>query len=520
MRLSTLLLFAFQFLLPPALIGTTYLYLYPIFQGCGFPNAKPSEAACLANGQPGQAGERAPFRLLALADPQLEGDTSIHDTKWGSWSRITQHLQTHEVQNLNWEELWRDLESLLREDVPEALQSYRKRLDLWGNDLYLAHVFRSIKWWTDPTHVVVLGDLLGSQWIGDDEFWRRTERFWEVVYRGGRKVEQAIMDTQSIRGELLGSDKRWKNRIIAVAGNHDVGYAGDLDENRVERFEEAFGRVNWEVRFRLNETAKNGSKSAGLDSDLFAGSSPVLRLVVLNSMNLDEPALHDELRQESLDFLERELHPAHLHKDVGTVLLTHIPLYKEAGMCVDGPFFDYFGDHEGGGIKEQNHLSQQISDRILNGIAGPEKQHKSIILNGHDHAGCLSVHTYQNATATPPPEDSMSGGEERWRAREFSSLAFEYTSGAFSGVREVTVRSQMGEFGGNAGLLSAWWDYDTREWKFEYDDCVCGVQHIWWAVHVVDLVVIALGIGGLLALVIEDLSKPPTVTMSSAKKTN
>ena len=46
----------------------------------------------------------------------------------------------------------------------------------------------------------------------------------------------------------------------------------------------------------------------------------------------------------------------------------------------------------------------------------------------------------------------------------------------------------MGDFGGNAGLLSAWFDEQIGEWRFEYDTCSVGTQHIWWAVHVLDIV--------------------------------
>jgi hypothetical protein len=46
----------------------------------------------------------------------------------------------------------------------------------------------------------------------------------------------------------------------------------------------------------------------------------------------------------------------------------------------------------------------------------------------------------------------------------------------------------MGEFGGNAGLLSAWFDVDAGEWDYEITMCPAGVQHIWWAVHVLALV--------------------------------
>lgn len=333
------------------------------------------------------------------------------------------------------------------------------------------------------------------------------------MFAGGKKVEDEIMD--SSRTEVLGADRRWTERIITVAGNHDVGYAGDLNEDRVKRFEDAFGRVNWDVRFRLNDT--NNNSTSGFGGELFGKSTPELRLVMLNSMNLDEPAKNAELRQQSLDFLDRKLHQEPISNDVGTVLLTHIPLYKEAGICVDGPFFDYFEGYRGGGVKEQNHLSQGISDQILDGVSGPQRRHKAIILNGHDHAGCQAYHLRANVTVATSDEDTPGPHEEeRWQAQRLSAL--EPHTGS-SEVREITVRSQMGEFGGNAGFLSAWWDNDTQEWKFEYDSCMCGVQHIWWAVHVLDIIETALGVGALVALLVEDISRPrPAGRVTITKK--
>ena len=62
------------------------------------------------------------------------------------------------------------------------------------------------------------------------------------------------------------------------------------------------------------------------------------------------------------------------------------------------------------------------------------------------------------------------------------------------GVREVTVRSMMGEFGGNAVLLSAWWDDESMRWRYEVGRCMLGVQHIWWGVHILDIFTVLFGI--------------------------
>ena len=281
------------------------------------------------------------------------------------------------------------------------LQGYRKKLDLWGTDWYLAHIYRQAKWWASPTHTVVLGDLLGSQWIGDGEFESRAERFWSRVFGTAERVPDNVTAKEH-ELEVLGVNARdWRRRVIAVAGNHDVGYAGDLSEARIERFERAFGRVNWELSFRLpNATLDPKNTLAGQKvPDFYDGPAPQpeLRLVVLNSMNLDEPAQSPALREQSLKFMQETLcNPDRRHSEhSATVLLTHIPLHKPTGICVDGPFFSYFSN---GGVREQNHLSEDLSKRLVECLQNTQS---SIVLNGHDHEGCDSFHYRDTGQGVP-----------------------------------------------------------------------------------------------------------------------
>lgn len=620
MRLSTLLFVVFRFLLPPAIIATLLLYLYPVAQQCSFPtptststpapapapafSTQPSRPdVCLLDSlspltqrqgrlhkdeehpqndttAPVALPSIAPFRLLALGDPQLEGSTSLPPPDaptFPSLAHLSRSLHTHPLQLAELPHLFRAaIRDLALKDIPALLQTYRKRLDLWGNDLYLAHIYRHTKWWTHPTHTVVLGDLLGSQWIPDPEFDRRTQRFWHRVFAGGQMVDEAIMWPQGHHTGLGGHDPQeepslnhddrfkgeeigaagydaWRDRIIAVAGNHDVGYAGDLDKGRIHRFERAFGRVNWRYKFWMPPTAIGSSDVPAdkepvddpIDPLASLDPPPTLDLVILNSMNLDGPAWDSDLRAESWDFLESTI--AHLHekgtdhrRGQATILLTHIPLYKEAGICVDAPFFSYFPEQYHGGIREQNHLSQNTSARILDGLfaglqTGQEEViSNGIILNGHDHEGCDVWHQYQRNPATPAqaaaaaaaaassatlssspidgdaePETKVADQQPHtdthppWTASRYRGISNQQPA---PGIREVTVRSMMGSYHGNAGLLSAWLDPNTQEWRFDYATCVLGVQHLWWGVHVLDLVVLALGFGALAFHILETLA--------------
>lgn len=459
---------------------TSYLYLYPIAKGCAFP----APPAYLEHGQlvPSQP---APFRLLALGDPQLEGSTSLLSAEYKyfpSLRRLFHDLQAGSSTGERLVAARTTLRDLFRIDIPIILQSWRKRLDLFGNDYYLAHIYRSLQWFTHPTHTTVLGDLLGSQWISDAEFESRGKRYWGRVLAGAHRVEDEI--TGNIHTTELGKDGGWARRVINVAGNHDIGYAGDMNQGKVERFDRVFGRSNWETRFTM-PVSKTWDQAV-----------PELRVVVLNSLNVDSPALDIDLQKRTFAFLDHVMQSARPVNDSSsaTLLLTHLPLHKEAGVCVDAPYIKNYLHEYGGGIEEQNHLTPDSTAGLLHTIYGmgsdPEDSEAAaskdsrygLILTGHDHEGC-DVYHYRTA----PTEDAE--GESQWATEKWSASSPRIYADA-QGIREITVRSMMGDFGGNAGLLSVWYDAGTSKWEFAYASCALGKQHLWWAVHVLDIITV------------------------------
>lgn len=562
MFLRSLLSRVLALLLPLALSATVYLYLYPVFNGCAFPlprsksptagdrsfleplRQNPSANTFLQHLRaPDSAANTQPaiFRLLVLADPQLEGDTSLPLPEWKLAARARKHWQ--DVQDavedasatapfprylLNSEVLssfTAGLRDLIIEDVPRSLRAVQKRVDLLGNDYYLAHIYRTLFWWTRPTHTTVLGDLLGSQWIDDDEFSWRSERYWTRVFRGGERVDDKITRTGATEGaiaekqdlEPLGpnSDPAWPRRVINIAGNHDIGYAGDASEARMERFEREFGRANWDIRFQhppIDPGSGGSVVAAETDKSVI---TPTLHLINLNTLIFDTPALSEAAQSHSYNYLNdlisKRLYPVE-DRSTFTLLLTHLPLHKEEGVCTDGPYFTFHedDDEEGpdgiprwkeGGLREQNHLSDFISaSGILEGIFGMTgndnafgggQGRKGLILTGHDHTGCDAVHfvNHTKEVEEEKQEEGTSGGTPsqswKWAAKRYTESNVQSETPS---IREVTLRSMMGEFGGNAGLLSAWFDVDAGEWDYEITMCPAGVQHIWWAVHVLALV--------------------------------
>lgn len=571
MQLSRFLFGLSWLLLPVAFVGTTWLYLYPFFQSCAFPQPHNTSLPLLSS--------QAPFRLLALGDPQLEGDSSLPDPDapiFPSLENLVGDLRDANLDPAGVRDVVTTAAKGAVKDLGVWLEGYRKMIDLWGNDLYLAHIVRSLRWWTEPTHVSVLGDLLGSQWITDGEFEKRAGRYWGTVMRGLQRVPDATMGvvvesdhydehdnewTRTWGGttEVLGADKAWEDRVINIAGNHDIGYAGDIDEARVERFERAFGSVNWDIWFTLPSTNTIATDSSSVDEP----PPPALRLVILNTMNLDTPAYTDSLQQDTYTFMNHIITTSRpvTDKTHATILLTHIPLHKAPGICVDSPYFDYFdGGH---GVREQNMLSEHGSKIVLESIFGLSSNmhaegagqgRRGVIVNGHDHEGCDVLHwTRQegveamcdpdaiastdaywpspaasanatmddaaddmanaNTTADAPDSSSTDPSPPTWQAARFPTRPYHVSNDStcthipsVPHLREITLRSMMGDFSGHAGFLSAWFDRskgEEGEWVIEFASCGVGVQHWWWGVHIVDLIALVALVGGVVAKALE-----------------
>ncbi|KAF3923862.1 hypothetical protein ABW21_db0206867 [Orbilia brochopaga] len=453
------------FLTAFSLITTTGLYLYPLLFSCSYPNPN------------------APFRLLTLADPQIEGNTSLFAKRYAS-SPI-----------------------LLRE-----LRRFRKTLDLWGNDFYLAHIYRTLhtvipaltsrfsflpQGLTHPTHTVVLGDLIGSQWIDDEEFASRGRRYWQRVFPDTRRLPEDALDDAKRITQAAYSSIHWPDTLINVAGNHDIGYSGDIRPDLIQRFESTYGPVNYAFTIPFPAVTTTTTSSDGITTNTTV--TPRLRIVNLNSLNIDSPARDYDTQIQTYDFMNSvfgEEQP--WDGSVATILLTHVPLYKPEGVCVDGPMTEYYEAYYHGVLKEQNHLSRGASDMLLGELFGerrvgeehvPRNKEMGIILTGHDHEGCDVVHWFGEAEKKEVKEGEEQPARE-WKAGKWTERKKGAVGERDLWIREITVRSMMGEFGGNAGLTSAWFDNQTMSWRFEYSICPVGIQHIWWAIHIVDFITV------------------------------
>lgn len=351
----------------------------------------------------------------------------------------------------------------IRAPLPDS--SYRTRLDLWGNDRYLSHIYQQLMKGLSPSHVAVLGDLISSQWITDEEFYDRADRFNNIIFK---------KDIFSSKQKQLSKEEQVV-QFFNVCGNHDVGYAGEMSIERVSRYEKRYGKVNFKVDYYHHPPSDKKTKGAA--------TTAAYRIVVLNSLAIDGPIWEDQYQQDTLDFLKSlKENP---FNDGPTILLTHVPLHKPNGTCVDSPYFEYYPKVNKGGVREQNFLSEESSKLVLNSVFN--EKYGGVILTGHDHEGCVVKYKKKTIQQDEEQEDDNNNGTI-WKMVEVpkSNEIVKMVSTSPT-IIEATVRSMMGEYGGNAGLLSARYNSTSDEWVFSYSLCPFVIQHFWWFTQVITI---------------------------------
>ncbi|KAI5959509.1 uncharacterized protein KGF55_005337 [Candida pseudojiufengensis] len=353
---------------------------------------------------------------------------------------------------------------------------YIKRLDNYGNDYYLGHIYNTMSKRLRPSHVTVMGDLFSSQWILDTEFYNRTLRYVERLFPQDYEYKRNVIETHSKHEDynwnlwLENETKmdpldRFNSRVyndvydwvyqdrktpnfdnplfINLTGNHDIGYSGDATWQHMARFHHLFGQNNFVINYN-KETERSW------------------RIVVLDSLTLEGPALQNEFLEYTWSFLN------HLEKyenptfNGSTILLTHIPMYKKAGLCRDGPEHKYYKNYtrepyKVGLLRSQNHLSYETTQKVMS-IVFTNVNKSGIILTGHDHEGCDDWYNYVDGEWVASKEQSPKNRQS---------------------VREIVVRSMMGDFDGQTGILTG--KFLNDNWRFDFSYCSFTVQHWWWA---------------------------------------
>lgn len=353
---------------------------------------------------------------------------------------------------------------------------YITRLDTFGNDYYIGHIYNVMKNRLNPTHISVMGDLFSSQWILDREFFNRTRRYIKRLFPRPKEHVGDLLEFIDKNDECdwvsflewfqstmenKGFDFAYKDvydwtsanltnepLFINISGNHDIGN-GDVTYQHMARFFKLMGKDNYYIEYDVE-------------------TDHPWRIVVLNSLAIDGPFVEPLFLRYTWSFIE------HLDQrpfNGSTILLTHVPFYKPAGLCVDEPLVEYFNeentraDYMIGNIKSENHIQEGPTQQILNTIFKNGKP--GVVLTGHDHEGCESFYNKI--------------GDQWVPSKQAESDTY---------IKEIVVRSIMGEFGGNVGLMTG--HFNGEEWEYDYSVCPFIIQHVWWLTKVVSIVTLLL----------------------------
>ncbi|KAF9933737.1 hypothetical protein FBU30_004538 [Linnemannia zychae] len=305
--------------------------------------------------------------------------------------------------------------------------------------------------------------------------------------------------------------------MINVTGNHDIGYGYDISQERIERWEHIFGKSNFITSMDIptptnSEGANFNNETDSREEQNVARNNRRLHLVVLNTMLLDGPSTDENLRGQTWEFLQEASTLKERNPQDKIVLLTHIPLHKEQGICVDPPDIRVHWDNT---IIEQTMLTPNTTQWILNHLQ------PDFILNGHDHFGCDVTHTLHfgqtawTASLTSDPSSSTLSPTP-WPTHDHGKQQENYNrhhhhQTVARKVREVTQRSMMAEFSGYSGLfeikapsMSTPSSSKQTQELLEFHYTACGFFNDLqvWIIIVTDLVVIILwSLYGLLHLI-------------------
>lgn len=390
------------------------------------------------------------------------------------------------------------------------LTKYIKRLDNYGNDYYLGHIYNTMKHRLQPSHVAVMGDLFSSQWIYDSEFYNRTYRFVERLFPRPLEYKQNAIETHQKHEDYdwvrfledenaMDPLHRFNSRVyndvydwfkpyndqspdfenplfINLTGNHDIGYSGDATWQHMARFHHLFGQNNYVINYNK-------------------GTPEEWRLVVLDSLTMEGPALQQEFLDFTWSFIENLQKYENPNFNGSTILFTHIPFFKREGLCADGPEHRYYVNNErepfkNGLLRSQNHLSYETSQKVLD-IVFPNADKQGIILTGHDHVGCDTWLNYKPKTGELAEQNELAEQKGEWVAETQKD---ETTRAS---IREIVVRSMMGDFEGQTGILTGHFNYNTSAWQFEFTYCSFVIQHWWWAAKVTLLLSVLLSSFGI-----------------------
>ncbi|KAI1103441.1 hypothetical protein F4804DRAFT_230814 [Jackrogersella minutella] len=319
-------------------------------------------------------------------------------------------------------------------------------------DNYMRRSYRQLQKVLHPDTVFFLGDLFdgGREWKTahgdfDDPEWAKGHRpseeqkyvkEWNKYYGEEYWLEEyerfgdIFYDSWSLGGNFPGPGQRGRKLISSLPGNHDLGFGAQVKVSTRHRFSAYFGETN-RVDVIGNHTfvsVDTVSLSAGTSNmkdqhdlrpiygpaqEFLKGVKATKRRAVQKEVRFWKGDVEDPVFEQKVEDLSSADYSNRPTLDLGedapdfpTILLTHVPLYRDPGTPC-GPMREHWPpakppkgqtgpvipDHGNairvaGGYQYQNVLDREDSMNLLKSIGNVKHA-----FSGDDHDYCDIVHT-------------------------------------------------------------------------------------------------------------------------------
>ncbi|PNY27999.1 Uncharacterized protein TCAP_02081, partial [Tolypocladium capitatum] len=370
-------------------------------------------------------------------------DSKVEDCAWRNWEKWPKDATPHH---------------LIFVADPQLIDphSYPGRpwplnpLTVLVTDNYMRRSYTALQRRLHPDSLFFLGDLFdgGREWktwqgkfvdpkwgngrSGEEKKWVRTwhrkygEDYWLREYR---RFSDIFFDNWNAGGDAPGPWQRGRKLVASLPGNHDLGFGAQIQVPVRDRFSAFFGEVN-RVDVVGNHTVVSVdtvSMSAGTSTfrnrhdlrpiygpvhDFLDGVRAAKRKAVQEELGVwydtgrDLRFGHKVEDVEKADLTRRPEDPGPGAPDFPTILLTHVPLYRDPGTPC-GPHREHWPPAKpakgqagpvtpdpgnaisvSAGYQYQNVLGEEDSVKLIKDIGNVVH-----VFSGDDHDHCELVHS-------------------------------------------------------------------------------------------------------------------------------
>ncbi|XP_044719750.1 calcineurin-like phosphoesterase domain-containing protein [Hirsutella rhossiliensis] len=353
-------------------------------------------------------------------------DSKVEDCAWKNWEKWPKGARPHH---------------LIFVADPQIIDphSYPGRpwplsaLTVLITDNYMRRGFAALQRQLHPDSLFFLGDLFdgGREWktrlggfvdpkwgndrSGQEKKWVKTwhrkygDDYWLREYR---RFNGIFTDSWNVGGDAPGPWQRGRKLVASLPGNHDLGFGAQVQVPVRDRFSAFFGDVNRVDVIGNHTIVSVDTVSLSADTSLYKNSHDLRPIYgpVNEFLGQVQTAKRRAVQEELRAWHAVEPRPRFSHKveDLGssdvsrwpksgdanspdwpTILLTHVPLYRDPGTPC-GPHREHWPPTrppKGQTGPYQNVLNQEDSVKLIKSVGNVTH-----VFSGDDHDYCELVH--------------------------------------------------------------------------------------------------------------------------------